>query len=57
MGYPDESAIHSFDRVLREQTPRIGYWLDSSDLTIAETVDRILHDLPLALIPGSTASS
>ena len=57
IGYPNESAIHSFDRVLREQTPRIGYWLDSSDLTIAETVDHILHDLPLALIPGSTASS
>jgi predicted kinase len=56
MGYPNESTIHTFDRVLREQTSRIGYWLDSSDLTIPETVDRILHNLPLALSPGSTAS-
>lgn len=30
------------DRQLRETTPRIGLWLDSSGLTVAETVDRIL---------------
>jgi predicted kinase len=37
-------------RVLRSETPQLGYWLDSSDLTIAETVDRILLNLPQALV-------
>jgi len=44
-GYPSEDAIRAFDHVLRQQTPRIGYWLDSSDLTVAETVDAILRQL------------
>jgi predicted kinase len=44
-GYADESAVHAFARVLHSETPRIGYWLDSSDLTVAETVDRILGHL------------
>lgn len=30
------------DRQLRETTPRIGLWLNTSSLTVAETVDRIL---------------
>jgi hypothetical protein len=34
--------VDAFDHVLREETPRIGYWLDNSDLTVAETVDTIL---------------
>ncbi|ANY75780.1 phosphotransferase [Paenibacillus ihbetae] len=29
------------DRRLREETPRIGLWLDTSDLTIEQTVDVI----------------
>jgi predicted kinase len=33
------------DRDLREETPRIGLWLDTSDLTIDETVAHILDDL------------
>lgn len=33
------------DAVLRDQTPRLGYWLDSTDLTIAETVERVLDNL------------
>ena len=41
-GYVDEASLLAFDRILHTQTPRIGYWLDSSDLTVAETVDRIL---------------
>ncbi len=49
-GYADESAVQVFDRVLRSETPRIGYWLDSSDLTIAETVDRILGHLRQAAV-------
>jgi predicted kinase len=45
-GYSDAAAIRAFDQVLRLETPRIGYWLDSSDLTVAETVDAILRQLP-----------
>jgi chloramphenicol 3-O-phosphotransferase len=30
------------DRALREETPRLGLWLDTSDQTPAETVDAIL---------------
>lgn len=56
MGYSNLAAVQVFDRVLRDQTPHIGYWLDSSDLTIAETVDRIVQHLPQALVPGSMAS-
>jgi hypothetical protein len=44
-GYPSDEAIRAFDRVLREQTPRIGYWLDSSELTVEQTVDAILSRL------------
>jgi cytidylate kinase len=40
----------ALDQVLREETPRIGYWLDSSELTPAETVDAILADLPAAAV-------
>ncbi|MBE0698137.1 MAG: AAA family ATPase [Anaerolineaceae bacterium] len=42
-GYPDRSSVDAFDHVLRFETPRVGYWLDNSDLNVAETVERILH--------------
>ncbi len=38
------------DRVVRDDTPRLGYWLDSSDLTPDETVDAILADLAAAAV-------
>ncbi len=41
-GYGTEAEIFDFDRVLREETPPIGLWLDSSTLSVAETVDLIL---------------
>jgi predicted kinase len=44
-GYPDAAAIRAFDRILREETPRIGYWLDNSDLSVTETVDAMLRQL------------
>jgi predicted kinase len=47
-GYSDQTAILAFDRILREETPRIGYWLDSSQLTIPETVEAILSNLTQA---------
>lgn len=30
------------DRSLREETSRLGFWLDTSDLTVGESVDAIL---------------
>ncbi len=47
-GYPNAAAVRAFDRVLHQETPQIGYWLDSSDLTVDETVDAILHQLAQA---------
>jgi chloramphenicol 3-O-phosphotransferase len=44
-GYAGGWAVEGFDRVLREETPRIGLWLDSSGLTVEETVDAILAGL------------
>ena len=38
------------DRVVRDDTPRLGYWLDSSDLPPDETVDAILADLAAAAV-------
>ena len=35
-------SVEDLDRALREKTPRIVLWLDTSDLTLDETVDRIL---------------
>jgi predicted kinase len=49
-GYQDEAMIHAFDRVLREETPQLGYWLDTSNLSVAESVDAILAHLPQARI-------
>jgi predicted kinase len=34
--------VADLDRVLREEAPHLGLWLDSSDLTVDETVERIL---------------
>ncbi|MBF6301661.1 AAA family ATPase [Nocardia amamiensis] len=40
----DEFTVRGLDAVLREGTPRIGLWLDTSDLTVEQTVDKILAD-------------
>ncbi|ATL65422.1 AAA family ATPase [Nocardia terpenica] len=40
-------TIADLDTILREDTPHLGLWLDSSDLTVDETVDRILAARPL----------
>jgi chloramphenicol 3-O-phosphotransferase len=37
---------HDLDAALRRDTPRLGLWLDSSDLTPAQTADAILARLP-----------
>ena len=41
-GYQDRADIEIFDRILREQTPRVGYWLDTTELSVEETVKRVL---------------
>jgi len=48
-GYGD-LAVADFDRVLRTETPRLGLWVDSSDLNVEQTVDAILAHLPAARI-------
>ncbi|MEV4976265.1 AAA family ATPase [Streptomyces scopuliridis] len=44
-GYGADWTLESLDRVLREETPRLGLWLDTSGLDVAETVDTILAGL------------
>jgi predicted kinase len=44
-GYANEIMVYEFDRILRTETPHLGYWLDSTHLTVPETVDRILAHL------------
>jgi predicted kinase len=39
---PGDEGVTELDAYLRRETPRLGLWLDSSDLTVAETVDTIL---------------
>lgn len=41
-GYGEGWDPETLDRELRDHTPRIGIWLDSSTLTVDQTVDRIL---------------
>lgn len=35
-------GVDEFDRLFRQETPRIGLWLDTSELTAEQTVDAIL---------------
>jgi predicted kinase len=48
--YSSGAAIQAFDQVLRNQTPRLGYWLDTSELTLAETVGEIFAHLHEAML-------
>lgn len=42
-GYDDEAwTIPALDAALRASTPRVGLWLDTSELTPAQTVEAIL---------------
>jgi len=43
-GYQRLDEIPEFDRILREETPRLGEWLDTSELSVEETVDLILEE-------------
>jgi chloramphenicol 3-O-phosphotransferase len=48
-GYGDWT-VEALDKALRHETPRIGLWLDTSEDSPADTVDRILSRLPEARI-------
>lgn len=45
----DRSRVADLDHSLRAETPRHGLWLDTSDLTVDETVDTILSRIDEAL--------
>lgn len=51
-GYGGPWTIGMLDDALRRDTPRRGLWLDTSEQTPGETVDRILAGLATARIPG-----
>lgn len=36
-------TVDGLDRLLREETPRLGLWLDSSDMTPEETTSALWH--------------
>jgi hypothetical protein len=44
-GYGDDWSVAGLDAGFRDETPRIGFWLDTSEMTVEATVDRILADL------------
>lgn len=49
-GYGDWT-VGALDSALRDATPRLGLWLDTSDQTPDETVSEILSRLPEARLP------
>ncbi|NYI76380.1 AAA family ATPase [Nocardioides panzhihuensis] len=51
-----EWTVEALDRGMREDTPRIGLWLDSSELTVEETVDAILAGLDRARLDEDAES-
>jgi len=46
-------TVGSLQDVLRTSTERLGLWLDSSDLSPEQTVDRIVDDLSASLVHGT----
>jgi hypothetical protein len=46
-------TIDALDHALRQETPRIGLWLDTSAQTPDETVATILDNLAAARLPVS----
>jgi cytidylate kinase len=42
IGYHSTDLEH-LDRALKDETPRFGLWIDTTDLTVAETVDQIIE--------------
>ena len=46
----DEWSVRALDSVMRDETPRLGLWLDTSEQTPEETVDDILRRAPEAAL-------
>lgn len=44
-GYRSTGEIEAFDRVLRDETEPLGLWLDTTNLSVRQTVDQILEVL------------
>ena len=42
---PGDEGIAALDRALRHETPHLGYWLDTSALSVAQTVASIRANL------------
>jgi len=42
---PGDQDVADLDLVLRTRTPRLGLWLDTSDLSVEQTTDQILKQL------------
>ncbi|MFC9622203.1 hypothetical protein ACFTXM_20140 [Streptomyces sp. NPDC056930] len=55
-GYGAGWTVESLDRVLREQTPRIGLWLDTTGQSAEQTVDAVLAELGRARVVGAAES-
>ncbi|WP_326765847.1 AAA family ATPase [Streptomyces sp. NBC_01591] len=52
-GYGAGWTVEALDRVLREETPRIGLWLDTTGQTVEQTVDTVLAELERAQVAGA----
>jgi len=50
-GYGAAWTVPALDDLLRTRTPRIGLWLDSSELTVGETVEAIMAGRERARVP------
>lgn len=46
-------TVEALDQALREETPRIGLWLDTSEQTPHQTVSAILDNFPAARVETS----
>ncbi|MFF9507872.1 AAA family ATPase [Streptomyces sp. NPDC014724] len=55
-GYGAGWTVESLDRVLREETPRIGLWLDTTGQSAEQTVDTVLAELEGARVVGASES-
>ncbi|GGT40973.1 hypothetical protein GCM10010207_46410 [Streptomyces atratus] len=55
-GYGAGWTVESLDRALREETPPIGLWLDTTGQTVEQTVDTALAELGRARVVGAAES-
>ncbi|GGT40990.1 hypothetical protein GCM10010207_46440 [Streptomyces atratus] len=55
-GYGAGWTVEALDRVLREETPRIGLWLDTTGQSVEQTVDAVLAGLEGARVVGASES-